>query len=170
MLAPGFLYHLVIDGLLALQQLQTHIGGTEVATDADEVGLLGTVTIDDILLAGLTDAGDRDGQTGVAAGGVATHDVDAPLVAGGTQAFVELLDVLYGEALAQGQRDGHLARRAIHGEDVADVDHGRLVTQVLQGDVGEVEVDALHEHVGGDEHLCVRIVKYGAVIAYAVLR
>jgi hypothetical protein len=29
---------------------------------------------------------------------------------------------------------------------------------------------ALHQHIGGDEHLAVRIVKNGAVIAHAVLR
>ena len=41
---------------------------------------------------------------------------------------------------------------------------------MLQVDVGEVEVDTLHEHVGGDKNLGVGKREYGAVVAYAVLR
>ena len=40
---------------------------------------------------------------------------------------------------------------------------------MLQVDIGEIEVDALHQQVGGDENLAIRVVKYGAVIAHAVL-
>ena len=103
--------------------MQAHVGGTEVARDADEVGFTGSVAIDDVVLAGLANAGDGDGQSGVAAGGVATHDVDAPFVAGHAQSRVELFYVLDGEALRECQRDGHLTWGAVHGKDVADVDH-----------------------------------------------
>ena len=114
---------------------------------------MGSVAIDDVVLAGLANAGDGDGQSGVAAGGVATHDVDAPFVAGHAQSRVELFYVLDGEALRECQRDGHLTWGAVHGKDVADVDHGGLPAQMLQVDIGQVEVDSLHEHVGGDEYL-----------------
>ena len=59
----GFINHLVVDALLALQELQSHIGGTEVAADADKVGVAGPVAVDDVLLAGFADTGDADGQT-----------------------------------------------------------------------------------------------------------
>ena len=61
----GLLHLLVIDGLLALQQLESHIGGSKVAADTDEIGVPGTVAIDDILFTRFTDTGDRDGQTSI---------------------------------------------------------------------------------------------------------
>ena len=41
---------------------------------------------------------------------------------------------------------------------------------MLQVDIGEVEVYALHEQVGGDEYLAVGVGENGAVVADAVLR
>jgi hypothetical protein len=40
---------------------------------------------------------------------------------------------------------------------------------MLHVHISQVKVDTLHEHVRRDEHTAVRIGKYGAVIAYAVL-
>ena len=126
---------LVVDALLAFEQLQTHVSRTEVARYADKVGVLGSVAVDDVLLASLTDAGDADGESGVRRCGVAANDVDAPLVASHAQSAVELLQVLYLEALAQRNAHGELSRCAVHGEDVADVHHRRLVSEMLQVDI-----------------------------------
>ena len=41
---------------------------------------------------------------------------------------------------------------------------------MLEVDVGEIEVDSLHEHVGGDEHFLIGVGEYSAVVAYAVFR
>ena len=131
---------------------------------------MSSVSVDDVFLAGFADAGDADGQTCVGRGGVASHDVDVPLLAGQSEAGVEFFHVLYAEALAECHRDGYLPGRAVHSEHVADVDHSRLVAQVLQVDVGEVEVYALHEQVGGYEHFAVWIGEHGAVVADAVFR
>jgi hypothetical protein len=40
--------------------LQTHVGGPEVARDADEVVLLRTAAVDDLLLFGVAKRGDGD--------------------------------------------------------------------------------------------------------------
>ena len=56
---------LVIDRLLAFQQLEAHVGCSEVAADADEVGVMGSVAIDHLVCLCLSDAGDADGQSGV---------------------------------------------------------------------------------------------------------
>ena len=80
----GFLHLTVVDAFLALQQLKTHIGCAKIARDADEVGILRPMTIDDVFLLRLTDAGDGDGQTGIAGGRVAANDVDTPFVTGQT--------------------------------------------------------------------------------------
>lgn len=39
---------LVVDVLLAFEQLQTHVGCTQVTTHADDIGLVGPVTIHDV--------------------------------------------------------------------------------------------------------------------------
>ena len=78
------------------------------------------------------------------------------------------LDILDTETLADGERNGELTGCAVHGEDIADIYHGRLVAQVFEVDISKVEVYALHQQVGGDEYLAVGITQYGAVIAYAV--
>ena len=64
----------------------------------------------------------------------------------------------------------HLPGCAVHGEHIADVHHRRLIAEVLQVDVGQVEMDTLHQQVGGDEHFLIRIKEYGAVVADAVSR
>ena len=166
----GLLHLLVIHTLLALEQLESHIGGSEVATDTDEIGVLGSVTINDILFLGLSDTGDRDGQSCIGRGGVTADDIDVPLVAGQFEASIELLEILDREPLADGQRDGDLAGRAVHGEHVTDVHHRTLIAEVLQVDVGQIEVYAFHQQVGGDEHFLVGVGEHGAVVAYAVFR
>ena len=81
--------------------MQSHIGSTKVAAHADQVSVLGTIAVDDILLAGLSDTGDGDGQTGIGRGGVAAHNVDVPFLTSQSHTFIEQLDVFYGEALAE---------------------------------------------------------------------
>ena len=41
---------------------------------------------------------------------------------------------------------------------------------MLQVDVGQVEMDTLHQQVGGDKYFLIRIRENGAVVAYAVYR
>ena len=78
-----------------------------------------------------------------------------------------MFEVFHFEAFAQGYADDELARGAVHGEYVGYVDHGRFVAEVSEVGVGEVEVYALHEHVGGDEHLALGVGEHGAVVAHA---
>ena len=59
--------------------------------------------------------------------------------------------------------------RAVHGVDVGEIDHGGFVAQMTEWGVDEVEVDALHEHIGGDESLfAFGGSDDGAVVAYAL--
>ena len=99
---------------------------------------------------------------------VATYDVNAKLIASHTQASVEFIKVFYLEAFAQCNAYHHLAWRSVHGEDVADIDHGTLVTQVLHINIGQVEMYTFHQHVGSHQHLLVGIVHHRTVIAYTI--
>ena len=47
-------------GLFPFQQLEAHVGGSEVAAHADEVVLAGGVAVDDVGLVGLADDGDTE--------------------------------------------------------------------------------------------------------------
>ena len=164
-LAAGLGHLLIVDGFLALQQLQAQIGGTEVAAHTHQVGVLGAVAVHDVVLCCLTDTGDTDGQSGERGSGVAAHYVHAPFVAGHAQALVEVVQVFHLESLAQRYAHQHLTGGAVHGEDIADVHHGRLIAQMFHVVVGQVEVDAFHQHVGRDEYLAVGVVHHGAVVA-----
>ena len=91
-------------------------------------------------------------------------------LAGQHDAGIEILHVLDRETLAQGNRYGHLAGSSVHGVDIGYIDHRALVTQMFQGYVGEVKMDALHQHVGCYKDLLVLtgIIQYGAVVTNSV--
>ena len=158
-------YLTVVNVLFALKELQAHIGCTQVATYAYQVGILGTIAVHNLLLGSLANTGDADGHACERRGGVATNHIYIPLIAGQAQSAVELLDILDTETLADGERNGELTGCAVHGEDIADVYHGRLVAQVLEVDISKVEVYALHQHIGGNEYLLIGVAEYGAIIA-----
>ena len=161
----------VVDDLLALQQLQPHIGRPQVAADADEVVGPCAAAQHDVLGLGLADGGDADAEPGQAGRRVAAHDVHAPLGTSPAHAVVERLDVLHAELAADGQADRQLPRLCVHGEDVAQIDHHRLVAQVLQGHVGQVEMHALDQQVGGHHGAhALGGSQHGAVVADALHR
>lgn len=160
---------------LALHELEAEVGGAEVAGHAEEIGVLRSGAVDNIGFIGLAHAGEAQRQSGERGGGVAADEVHAVLFASEADAFVEGLEVLDLRATAHGQADKELARGAVHGIDVGEIDHGGLVAQVLQRRVGEVEVDALHQHVGGEQDAarvgCIGgVAHHGAVVAYAAQR
>ena len=154
--------------LLALQQLQSHIGRAEVAADAYQVVLLSTAAIDHLVFGRIAHTGDADGKTRKGGCGVAANDVNLVSLASHTDAAIQGFDVFEAEAAADGQADEQLARCAVHGIHVGEVDHGGFVAEVLERRVLQVEMDALHQHIGGQE--CgapVRTFEHGTVVADA---
>ncbi len=160
---------LVIDGTLALEQLQAHVGGTQVTAHTDEVGVARAVAAHGVGGAGLAYRGDTDGQARETAGGVTAHDIHMVLGACLPHAAIELCDVLYLEAAADGQAHGYLAGRSAHGVHIAQIDHHGLVAQAVEWHIGEVEVYALHQEVGGDQ--CARALgrsQDGTIVPHAL--
>ena len=81
--------------------------------------------------------------------------------------------MLNGETLRDAERHGDLLWLAVHGIHIAEVDHSRLVAQVAKWRVGQVEVNAFEQHIGGDECAQVAVaavVEHRAVVAHAHLR
>ena len=158
---------------LALQQLESHIGCTEVATHAHEVGVSCTATIHNLALFALANTGDGDNQSCDRCRGVATHNINAILLTSQTNASVEFVDMLNGETLRDAERHGDLLWLTVHGIHIAEVDHSRLVAQVAKWRVSQVEVNAFEQHIGGDECAQVAVaavVEHRAIVAHAHLR
>ncbi len=156
--------------LFALHELKPHVGCAEVTAHTNEVCVAGTAAPHDVFLPRRTDARETQRKSRERGGGVAAHDVYIIVLGGKAYAGIEFLNILYREAAREGDAHDELARRAVHGVHVGEVHGGRLVTEVLEGRVGEVEVDAFHEHVARYEHLLAGIRQDGAVVAHAKLR
>ncbi len=95
------------------------------------------------------EGGEADGEAAVGGGDVEAGDVEVIVVAAGAQAGEEFFDGFDGEAVGDGEVDGELRRCGVHGEEVGDGDAGALVPEVLEREVGEVEVDVLDEQFRG---------------------
>ena len=156
--------------LFALHELQPHVGRTEVATHANEVCVAGTTAPHDVFLPRRTDAREAQCQSCKRGCGVAAHDVNIIVLGGEAYAGIEFLDVLYRESARKGDAHDELARRTVHGIHVGEVYGGSLVTEVLEGRVSEVEMNAFHEHVARYEHLLAGIRQDCAVVAHAEQR
>ena len=158
-------YLSVVYLFFAFEELKSHICCSEVATDTDDVGGLGTASPYGTTMFYGTYGCDADGKSGHAAGGVTTYYVNVVFLAGYAQSIVEVVEVFNSEPFADGKTDGYLFRCTSHGIDVAEVDYGTLVTEMTHGDVGEVEMDALHKQVGSDKQVGVVVAtQYGTVV------
>ena len=165
-----FLFHPSAHATFALQQLQAHVGRSQVAAHANQVSILSSRAVNDILLGGLTQARHADNESCDRSAGIAAHQVNAVVLTGDAHALVQLLDVFKGEPLADAQRHGYLTRRAVHGIHVAQVHYDGFIAQMHQGHIGQVEMNALKQQVGRDQRLAVlAIVDDGTVIAHATM-
>ena len=127
---------------------------------------LRSTTIDHLLLGHLTDTSQRNGQSCEGRRGVATYNINSPLVARLLQALIESVQVLDLKPFSQADADSQLTRRTVHGKDIVDRRHNRLVGQMLHVDVGQVKLDALHEELRGDERQLIATVDHRTIVAW----
>ena len=138
------------DLFLALQQQQTGVGGTEIAGGAYQLVLCRAGATHEAVGLHLSDSGDADGQSRGRRGDVEPGDVEVIVVAAGAHTRHKLLNGLDGEAVGDGQVEHHLMGHGVHRQDVGDRDGDALEPQMLEGEIGEVEMDVLHKKfVGG---------------------
>ena len=157
-------------GFLTFHQLEAHVGSSQVACHANQVGFFRTVAVHNLVFCRLADAGDRNGKPCDRRSGITSYDVHMVLAARQLHPVVEVFEVLYAEAFRYGKRYGDLLGHPVHGIDIREVHHCRLVSQVLQRSIYQVEMYAFHQQVGSNQYLFIRIGEYGGVIAYAVHR
>ena len=135
--------------LLALEQLQTHVGGTQATRDADQVVLLGPRTVGCVALLDNTRSRSRDDQTGQRGACVTTRQVDLLLVAGKADTLIQIVERLHGNLRRDTDRDHQLTRTGIHRREVTHNGRHDFVAQVLEREVGQIEIDPLEKRVGG---------------------
>ena len=90
--------------------------------------------------------------------------------AGEAQSGVEFVKVFHLAFSSNSDADEELTRTSVHGIYVTEVHHCRFVAEMFERRVGEVEVNALHQHVRGrhDAVFCVRsIVHHSTIISHS---
>ena len=90
-----FLQLHIIDRLLTLKQLKTAVSCAEIARYADKVSVLGARTINDVLLVGIAQYGDGNGETSEGRRGVSTDNIDIPFIASHAKTFVEVFNIFH---------------------------------------------------------------------------
>ena len=132
-----------------MQEQEAGVGGAEVARDADEFVLVGAGAAGEAVGFDGAEGGEAEGEARNGGGDVEAGDVELVEVAAGAQAGEEFFDGLDGEAVGDGDIDRKLRRCGVHGEEVGNGDAGALVPEVLEREVGEVEVDVFEEQFRG---------------------
>ena len=85
--------------LFTFQQLQSHVGGAQIAGDADKVGVFGAVAINHFALFAFTDAGDADGESRIGGRRIAAYNIHPIFLTGKAYAGIQFFHFLYAEAL-----------------------------------------------------------------------
>lgn len=155
------------DVLLALEEEEASVGGAEVARHADEFVFAGAGAAGEAVGFDGAEGGEADGESGGGGGEVEGGDVEVVVVAAGAQAGEEFFDGFDGEAVGDGDVDRELRRCGVHGEEVGDGDAGTLVPEVLEREVGEVEVDVFEEQFRGGHREAVVEAGGGCVVTDA---
>ena len=154
--------------LLAFEQMQSHVGGAHVAAYADQVVLRSSAAVYQPVALGLPQCRDVYYQTVHRGRRVAAGDVDAEPVAGRACTLVKLFERLDRYFGRYAEREQDLRRACIHSYDVADAARYYLVSQMFERKICQVEVDALGQHVGRDDHnAAVAAVYNGSIVACA---
>ena len=88
-----------------------------------------------------------------------------------SETSIQFFEIFHFETVAHSDRNEKLSRSSVHGVDVGEIDHRGFVSQVSEWGVDEVEMDAFHQHVSGDECLfAFCVADDGAVIAHSQKR
>ena len=115
------------DALLTLQKLESHIGGTKVTADADEVGGLSTTTIDDLLFASSPQTGDAEAEAREACRGISPNQVDPVAATCKANTSIQLLEILHSEASRDPNRAGELLWMSVHRVDIREAPDSSLI-------------------------------------------
>ena len=145
-------FHVGKHPLLTLQQPQPHVRRTEVARNTDQVVLLCAAARHDLLLRGMSQRREAQHQSGHRSLRIAPHEVDPLLPACEGNSLVQLLQRLHRQLGRHTERHHQLRGQCVHRQDIACGHRHGLVSQVPEGEIGQVEVYALQQCVRRTEH------------------
>ena len=157
-------------GLFPLQDLQTHVRCTQVSADHQQVAVACAVASHHSVRFHQAHGRHGQGQARRGGRGVAPNQIHLVDLASQANAGVQLLHRFHRKPVAQAQADHDLGGHRVHRTDVGQVHHHRLVAQVLQRRVAQVEVNAFAQHVGADHHALAHGVNHRAVVPHATKR
>ena len=81
-------FHSLADTALTLQQLQAHIGSSQIAADADQVGIFRAAAVNDVFAGGFAQTGHADDQSGHRCAGVAADQIHTVSLTGDAHSLV----------------------------------------------------------------------------------
>ena len=117
-----------VDAFFAFEEAESEIGGAEIATHTDEIGVGGAVAAANVVGAGGAEGGEAQREAGERGTGVASGEIDVVALAGHADAGIEFVDVFDCEALGERHCREELAGSGVHGVEIGEVDHGGLIT------------------------------------------
>jgi hypothetical protein len=153
------------DLLLALQEGEAEKGRTEVARHTKEVAFGGAAAFYVLVGGHFTNGSAGDNESFLRSCRIAPHEVDPVVCAGCVNAFVEIVERLEGDAVADRKAKQDLRGGGVHGAEVAYVHNHRFVAQVFQRCVHEVEVDTFDQQVVCDHYLLAEMIEDCGVVA-----
>ena len=154
--------------LLSLEELQAHIGSSQVSAHTDQVVRLGSIAIDRSL--GYTYGSDRNSEACHRRRSVTSHQIDAINVTSKLHAGIKFVEILHTETLRNTNRHRNLTRSTHHGINIAEVHDACLVAQMTKRAISQVEMDAFKKKIGSDHrHAFLRqVVDHRTIVTYPI--
>ena len=147
--------------------MESHVGGAQISAQADQVVRFRSAAVGDPVLGDVARCRHADCESVDRGCRVSACQIGPVTVAGRSYPVIQPIDHFDREAGRDAERQFDLPRRSVHGEDVGNSRDDRLVAQMLQRIVCQVEMHALEQQFGREQHVAVACVDYGRIVAAA---
>ena len=155
---------------LAFQQMKPHISGSQVARQADQVVRSGSATVRDLVLVHVAGRGHADRKAVNRGRRISSDQVGLVIGTGGPHPFVEPVDHLDRETRRYPERYQYLPRRPVHRQNIRHGHHDRFIPQMLQREIGQVEMYTFQHQVGRNQSVTISRIEYGGVVSASLYR
>ena len=143
------------DAFFAFQDLQSEIGGAQVAAHAEDIAGFGAAAVGNAIGRNLTYDADMNHQSFRRSGCIAAHQCDAVAVAGESDSGIQFIHRFNRKTIAESQPDGDGRCFAVHGADIAHIAGNSLEPEMAQGHIRQVEMDPFGQGIGTPEQVMV---------------
>ncbi len=99
--------------------------------------------------------------------GIATDQVHTVFFTGRIHPLIKIFNSFHAESVAEADAKGYLCGQCVHGIDVAEVDHHRLVSKVFEWRIGQIKMYTLNQQVCCDNRLFAEVIDHRCIITHA---